>query len=87
MNTVFAEYKTIEGTSSAEESVKVLIAPTAEDNNKIRFNIVQMIDGKCKANVCALMKKETVELFVHHLTSQCASDLPKCDCGEMLEVL
>ena len=91
MNTVCSWYSTIDGTNSTEGSIGVLIAPTAKDDSKVRFNIVQMVDGECKANVCALMKKEDIELFVQHLTSQCASecasDLPKCSCGETLEVL
>ena len=83
MNTVFYEYSTIDG-----GTIKVLIAPTSEDGSKVRFNIAQtMGDGKCKANVCTLITEEIANLFVHHLTSQCASELPKCECGETLEIL
>jgi len=83
MNTVFYEYPTIGG-----DTIKVLIAPTSEDDSKVRFNICQMTtDGECKANVCTLMTKEITNLFVHHLTSECASELPKCECGSTFEVL
>ena len=87
MNTVCAWYPTIDGVNSTEGTIGVLIAPTAKDDNKIRFNIVQIVDGKCEANVCTLVTKETAELFVQHVTSQCASALPKCGCGEVLKVL
>lgn len=87
MNTVFAEYETVAGLNSVEGSIKVLIAPTTDDENRIRFNIAQMVDGECKANVCALMDKETVELFAHHLTSQCVCTSLNCECGGVLEVL
>ena len=67
--------------------MRILIAPTAEDSSKIRFNIHQIVDGKCEASICALMPKEAAELFVHHLTSECASFQPECECGGRLEVL
>lgn len=83
MNTVFYEYPTI-----GDSTIKVLIAPTLEDSSKISFNIAQIAgDGEVKANVCTLMTEEIAGLFVHHLTSQCASELPKCKCGGTLEVL
>jgi len=83
MNTVFYEYPTVAG-----DTIKVLIAPTSEDSTKIRFNLAQMTeDGKCTANVCALITEETANLFIHHLSSQLAAELPKCGCGNTLDVL
>lgn len=85
MNSVFYEYPTIN-----EDTIKILIAPTSEDNSKIRFNICQMTeDGECKANVCTLITEEIADLFVHHLTdpSACASEPFRCECGGILEVL
>lgn len=87
MNTLFAEYPTINGVNSDAGALKVLIAPTSDDDTKVRFNVAQIVEGKVKANVCALITKEIAELFVHQLTTSCTSTLPKCECGDTLEVL
>ena len=84
---LFSEYQTIDGINSAEGVLKMLIATTADDDAKVRFNIVQMVNGKVKANICALISNETAELFRHHLISSCASTLHRCECGGTLKVL